>query len=106
MAEMKFSNVTPVFHSLATAGGEQWDLRPTCKKYREDTTAMKGSNCLSSIWEVIMVILETEYGADIENVLFFISHSLNFHDQSPAKTPHWIIECWFYVIYYPLIESK
>lgn len=87
MAEIKFSSVTPLFHSLATAGGEQRDLRPTFNKHREDTTVIRGSNCLSSIWEVIMVILEIEYEADIEKVLFFISQLLTFHDQSPCRNP-------------------
>lgn len=32
-----------------------------------------------------MVILEIDYEADIENVLFFISHSLTFYGQSPAE---------------------
>lgn len=35
-----------------------------------------------------MVILEIGYETDIENVLFFISQSLTFHDQIPAETPH------------------
>lgn len=49
MAEIKFSSVTPLFHSLAAAGGEQRDLRPTFNKHSGDTTVIKGSNCLSSV---------------------------------------------------------
>lgn len=43
-----------------------------------------------------MVILEIEYEANIEKVLFFVSHSLTFRDQNPAETPNWIIGCWFF----------
>lgn len=83
MAEIKFSSVTALYSILWLQQEVNREISDIHLTNIGRHHCNKGSNCLSSIWEVIMVILEIEYEGNIEKVLFFISHSLTFHDQNP-----------------------